>query len=101
MQPNSGVYNSADESYVASRIFIDNKFGRLICVCSPFQTMRKTFYYLEFGLMPECYGIPDSTMFHDAVSEYFGSLKYTVYEDHDWQSPESIAYIMSRKEREP
>ncbi len=97
-----GVYNSADESYVASRIFIDNDFGRMICVCSPYQTLRKSFYYLEFGLIAECYGeSADSVnaMYHDPVSEYFGSLKHTVYEDHSWQDIHSEVAQNSRTER--
>lgn len=96
-----GVYNSADESYVASRLFFAGGFGRLICVCSPYQTMRKSFYYLEFGLIAECYGIPDKEMFHDPISEYFGSLRYTVIEDHSWQGESSEAANSSRKERIP
>ena len=96
-----GVYNSADESFVASQLFIANSFGRMICICSPNQTLRKTFYYMEFGLIPECYGIPNSEIFHDVVSEYFNSLHHTVYEDHDWQDMESAVFINSRKDRMP
>ena len=96
-----GVYNSADECYAASCLFRDEMFGRLICVCSPYQTMRKTFFFMEFGLLPECYGIAAHAMFHDPVSEYFGSLHHTVYEDHDWQDSSSEAFINSRKERMP
>lgn len=94
-----GVYNSADESFVASQLFVDDNFGRLICVCSPYQIMRKTFYYYEFGVVPECYGVPNDKMFHDPISEYFGSLHYTVYEDQNWQSDKSKAANESRKER--
>lgn len=98
---NQGVYNSADESYVASQIFMDNDFGRLICVCSSFQTLRKSFYYIEFGLIADCYGVPSGEMFHDPISEYFGSLHYTVIEDHSWQDELSEAASNSRKERMP
>lgn len=96
-----GVYNSADECYVSSQIFKANKFGRLLCICSPYQIMRKTFLYLEQGLMPECYGIPSPNMFHDIVSEYFNSLKITVYEDRDWQDKDSLMFIQTRKNRVP
>ena len=41
-----GVYNSADECYVASRLFKEGDFGTLISVCSPNQVMRKTFNYI-------------------------------------------------------
>ncbi len=94
-----GVYNSADECYVASCIMKDDSFGRLICVCSPYQAMRKSFYYMEFGIIPECYGVPAKAMFHDPVSEYFGSLHHTVIEDHSWQDEKSEAAINSRKDR--
>lgn len=96
-----GVYNSADESYVASRIFNDDSFGRLICVCSPYQTLRKSFYYMEFGLIAECYGVSANAMFHNPVSEYFESLYHTVIEDHSWQDKESETAIQSRKDRKP
>lgn len=96
-----GVYNSADECYVCSQIFKTHRFGRLICICSPYQTMRKTFFYLEQEIIPECYGIPSENMFHDAVSEFFHSLSTTIYEDHDWQDWESPMYIQTRQERKP
>jgi hypothetical protein len=38
-------------------------------------------------------------MYHDPVSEYFGSLYHTVIEDHSWQETDSEAAINSRKER--
>lgn len=96
-----GVYNSADECFAASMLFKDELFSRLICVCSPYQTMRKTFFYMEFGLFPECYGIAAPDLFHDPVSEYFGSLHHTVFEDHHWQDPTSSSFVNSRKERMP
>jgi len=96
-----GVYNSADESYVASCIFKDDDFGRMICICSPFQIMRKTFYYMEFGLIAECYGVTAKDMFHNPISEYFGSLHYTVNIDHSWQDDNSEAAEKSRKDRKP
>ena len=96
-----GVYNSADESYVASCIFKDDDFGRMICVCSPYQTLRKSFYYIEFGLIPECYGVPADQIFHDPVTEFFGSLHFTVYDDHNWQGEQSEPAINSRMERQP
>ena len=96
---NHGVFNSADECFVSSKIFNDNNFSKLICVCSPYQTMRKTFYYLEFGIIPICYGIPGENMYHDVITEYFGSLYDTVYEDHNWQDENSSAFLESRRER--
>lgn len=94
-----GVYNSADECFVCSKIFKDNRFGRLLVVCSPYQIMRKTFFYLEQELLPECHGVPSEYMYHNIVSEYFHSLKTTVYEDHSWQDPSSEMFVKSRDER--
>ena len=94
-----GVYNSADECYVSSQIFKKQKFGRLICVCSTYQTIRKTLFYIEQGLLPECYGVPSEQMHHNAVSEYFHSLTTTVYNDHDWQDSDSPLFRKSREER--
>ena len=96
-----GVYNSADECFVSSEIFKAGDYGRLICVCSPYQTMRKTFHYLEFGVLPECYGIAAPSLFHDVVSEYFGSLDHVVYRDHSWQDVNSAAFLETRKKRSP
>ena len=54
---------------------------------------------MEFGIIPECYGVSANAMFHDSVSEYFGSLRHTVIEDHNWQGEDSLAAHNSRAER--
>lgn len=95
-----GVYNSADECFVCSKIFKNHRFGRLLVVCSPYQIMRKTFFYLEQGLLPECYSVPGENFYHDVVSEYFHPLLTTVYEDHSWQGRNSRMFVMTRKERQ-
>lgn len=96
-----GVYNSADECFVAAQIFKNGNYGRLLSVSSPFQIMRKTFNYIHFGIFPEPYGISAPELFHSPTSEYFGSLHCVVYEDPDWQRKNSRSYIQTRRERDP
>lgn len=96
-----GVYNSADECFVASKIFKEGDYGTLYCICSPNQIMRKTFYYIDFGVIPLCYGVPSSNMYHEVVSEYFDSLRNAVYDDHNCQNVDSEVFINSRRERKP
>ena len=97
----AGVYNSSDECYVAAQLYADQKCGRLICICSPYQLMRKTFYYLEHGIIPECHGITLDSMYHNPISEYFGSLHLAVHGHQNWQDPDSSIFINSRKDRRP
>ena len=96
-----GVYNSADECYVSSKIFFDESFGRLVSVCSPNQLLRKTLFYIEFGVIPEIYSVPVDDMYHDLMNEIFTNLEYVIYKDHNGQDPNSELFINSRKERKP
>ena len=97
-----GVYNSADECFVSSKIFFDGDFGKLICVCSPNQIMRKSMLYLEFGCIPVFYGVTTENMYHaNAVDEIFNSLNSVLYFDHSWQDPATELYKYFRKERNP
>lgn len=97
-----GVYNSADECYVASRIFFDGAFSKLVCVCSPNQIMRKTMFYIEFGCFPVCYGVTTENMYHaNVVEEIFTGLNTVLYFDHSWQDKSTAFYESFRKERKP
>lgn len=96
-----GVYNSADECYVASKIFFDGEYENLYCVCSPNQVPRKTLFYLEFGIIPHCYSVPVDNMYHSILNELFESLETVLYRDHSWQDPESETFINSRLSRRP
>jgi len=103
-----GVLNSADECFVASRIFhagtcIDGthlNYRELHCVCSPIQVTRKWFYYLEFGLVPLIHSVPvaDSDVM-DVVTEHLRGTENTIYNDHNAQAHDSEVWINSRKER--
>lgn len=97
---NEGVLNSADECFVASRIFFDGQYRELHCVCSPIQVTRKWFYYLEFGLVPLIHSVPiaDSDIM-DIVTEQLRGTENVIYNDHNAQSHDSEVWINSRKER--
>ena len=97
---NEGVLNSADECFVASRIFFDGKYRELHCVCSPIQVTRKWFYYLEFGLVPLIHSVPiaDSDIM-DIVTEQLRGTENVIYNDHNAQSHDSEVWINCRKER--
>jgi len=67
----AGVYNSADECYVACKIFSDCGFGELHCVCSSGQMMRKMLCYIKNGCVPYMHTVSCDEMFHDYVDEAF------------------------------
>lgn len=94
-----GVLNSADECFVASRIFHEGQYRELHCVCSPIQVTRKWFYYLEFGLVPLIHSVPvaDSDVM-DIVTEQLRGTENVIYNDHNAQIHDSEVWINSRKE---
>lgn len=94
-----GVYNSADECFVATSIFRDGNYQDMYVVCSPNQTMRNMLFYIEFGLYPKLFSTPVDKMFHNFIGELLDLVPAVVYEDHSWQSPDSIFFIDARKER--
>jgi hypothetical protein len=97
----AGVYNSADECFVAASYFRDEMFGHLISVVSPAQLLRKTLHYAAFGVLPLSYTAPTETMFHDYVDEIFDKIPYVLLTDHDLQSPDSVAAADMRASRKP
>lgn len=97
-----GVYNSADECYVASQIFFEGEYSKLICICSPNQIMRKSMFYIEFGCLPICYGVTVENMYHsNIVNEIFNSLNIVLYFDHSWQDKDTPLYKYFREDRKP
>jgi hypothetical protein len=96
-----GVYGSADEAYVAASFFRDAGLGRLVSVMSPAQVMRKSLYYLAFGVYPMSYAVPDGNAFHDYVAEALASVPHTLFIDHDLQSEKSGAAARLRSTRDP
>ena len=97
----AGVYNSADECFVAASYFKDRNFGRLVSVVSPAQLMRKTLHYAAFGVLPLSFTAPTEKMFHDYLEEIFDRIPYVLLVDHDLQSPESTEAAVLRAERKP
>ena len=96
-----GVYNTADECYVASRIFNNGNYKRLHCVCSPNQIIRKKLFYMVFGLMPFFYTVSTDEMAHDDIYELFHSVPNILMNDHDWQGKDSKDGNRTRRERDP
>ena len=96
-----GVYNSADECFVASEIFKDGDYGKLLCVCSPNQLVRKQLFYIAFGVTPFIYSVPCDEMAHDPVYELFEAIPDVIYNDHTWQDNNSPNGNRTRNERKP
>jgi len=98
----TGVYNTADECYVAAHYFHEStEFRQLITVCSPNQLMRKTLFYLEHNIIPMVITVPCEELSHNFLYELLESVPYLLYEDHDWQGKSSKEAIRTRKERDP
>lgn len=96
-----GVYNSADECFVASEIYKNGRFSDLYCVCSPNQMLRKQLFYLAFEVIPQFYTIPCESLAHDAIYELFEAIPDVVFKDHTWQSEDSFNANRTRLDRMP
>ncbi len=96
-----GVYNTADECYVASRIFFDGDYRRLHCICSPNQLLRKKLFYIAFGVIPFYYTVSIEDMAHDDVHELFHTIPDIIAYDHTWQDINSAQGKRTRTERKP
>lgn len=94
-----GVFNSADECFVASQIFKNENFERLISVVSPAQMYRKTLFYIQFGIMPLNVTAPTLNSFHNYINEVFCSLPKVLTMDSTWQANDSEFAYNSRNER--
>lgn len=96
-----GVYNSADECYVASSIYKRGSYHRLHCVCSSNQMTRKKLFYLAFGVVAVFHTVDVDGMFHDDITELLQSVPNVIYKDHTWQDVDSECFVNSRLERRP
>lgn len=97
-----GVYNSADECFVAASYFKDTgDFGSLHSVLSPGQLHRKMLHYIDFGVLPLAHTAPTSDSFHNYIHEAFFELPYVLLEDPNLQSPDSPKARRLRAERRP
>ncbi len=98
-----GVYNTADECYVAAQFFNSEsgRFKKLITICSPNQLMRKTLFYLENKIVPEVVTVPSEKLSHNFLYELFEATPYVLAVDHNWQSPDSAEAKRTRSQRVP
>ncbi len=95
-----GVYNSADECFVAASYYKDTNFGILISVCSPAQMLRKTLHYIEFGVVPLNVTVPTLSSFHDYIDELFDKIPRVLTIDPSLQGHSAEARRL-REERKP
>lgn len=93
-----GVYNSGDECLVATLIAKDEEIDRIVSVVSSVQISRKALFYLEYGYLPEMYGVGVEKTYHNYIGEAFWSLYITYFIDHTWQ--ESFLAAKTREERD-
>ena len=96
-----GVYNSADECFVASQIFKNGKYANLFCICSPNQMLRKQLFYLSFEIIAQFYTVPCDNLAHDLIYELFETVPDVIYNDHTWQGSNSINAKRTREDRKP
>ena len=97
----AGVYDSADECFVASEIYKNDGFKVLYCVCSPNQLVRKQLFYTAFGVVPFMISVPCDEMAHNMIYELFETIPDVILHDHTWQEENSIQGNRTRKERNP
>ena len=69
-----GVYNTGDETYVASEIFKRGKFNDLISVCSPGQLYRALNFFATHGVLPTVYTAPTEKSYHNVINELTGAI---------------------------
>jgi hypothetical protein len=99
--PWPGVYNSADEAFVAASYFRDEEFGQIHCIAGSAQVHRKALHYLWIGVLPQMHGVPFQDAYHDFVREAQDFLPFVLSIDPDNQAPDSRAAKRSRDERMP
>lgn len=80
-----GVYNSSDECFVATQLFLELECRQLYCVCSPAQLMRKALSYIAFGIVPEMYSVPREQMFHNYIEEVFINIPILLRDENGLQ----------------
>lgn len=96
-----GVYNSADECFVAASYFKDGGFGNLLVIESPGQLQRKAMHYTWFGVYPLQYTAPTLNSFHDPVKEAFEDIPYVRDIDPSCQGNDSLYGNKTRRDRNP
>ena len=101
-EPWPGVFNSADEAYVASSYFKETPdFGEMHTIVGPAQLHRKMLHYLWMGVLPLAWSVPLSVVYHDYLKEAWDFLPFVLTQDPDHQQPGSLAARHSRERRVP
>lgn len=95
-----GVYNSSDECYVAVRLLETRGYGRLHCVCSSAQMMRKALSYIQFGFLPYFHTVTTDNMYHNYVDEIFKAIPILILDGQGLQGDSSAGAEM-RMSRDP
>ncbi|GHO98372.1 hypothetical protein KSF_084200 [Reticulibacter mediterranei] len=96
-----GVYNSADECFVAASYFKDGGFGQLYSILSPLQIYRKALHYIWFGVLPLFYTAPTAQTYHNYIKEVYELIPYVRDIDPDMQGEDSYYGNLWRRERKP
>lgn len=96
-----GVYNSADECFVAASYFKDGDFGQLYSILSPLQIYRKALHYIWFGVLPLFYTAPTAQTFHNYIKEVYELIPYIRDQDPSVQDEDSYYGNLWRHERKP
>jgi hypothetical protein len=99
--PWPGIYNSADEAFVAASYFKDEGFGQLHSIAGSAQAHRKALHYLWFGVLPQMHGIPSPNAHHDFLKEAADYFPFVLGVDPGHQESDSPAAGRSRRERQP
>lgn len=95
-----GVYNSSDECYVATQLFEELSYGKLHCVCSSAQMMRKALSYIQFGMLPHFHTVTTDKMYHNYIDEIFKAIPILIRDGNGLQG-NSEAGEQMRKLRNP
>ena len=102
---NAGVYCSADECYVSSKLFLNGQYQRFMVICSPAQAMRKILYYILFSTMPIIYTESIQShygaTFHNYIYEAIKSIPNIIKSMDDMQGENCYEAEKMRKERNP
>lgn len=96
-----GVYNSADECFVASKIYENGDYKDLYCICSSNQLTKKALFYIEFGVIAKCISVPVDNMYHDLINELFVDVNTILNDDHDYQDEDKKMAQITRANRKP
>jgi hypothetical protein len=97
----SGVYNAADECYVASSYFRSGNFSAIHSITSPVQLYRKALHYIWFGVIPQMHSVPVPNAYHNFIDEVYDAIPFVRDIDPHSQDEDSSFYKESRMKKVP